>query len=271
MKRWRLLAELVRPPFAVFTFWVLAAGVVTTGSFSVTMLPTLAAFTVLGHLAVFSLNDYFDRDSDADNDRKGGLEGAVVTGENENFVKYVAAISHVLLLGLAAFLPVFSFLGSIAVVVASFLYSAPPFRLKERPFLDSACNIVILYATFCIGVGLAGGFLDDVIPGAFWFALIFGGPGHMAASYVDRESDMKSDIMTSAVVLGRRGIVLLGQALLVMALILQSWSMETRTLLGISLLFSFYPLVTEKNMKKMMYLWAGVCSLYIVYWLLMRI
>lgn len=271
MKRWRLLVELVRPPFAIFTFWVLAAGVVTTGEFSPSILPELAVFTVLGHLAVFSVNDYFDRDTDQENDRKGGLEGAVVNEENEEFVKKVMIVSNVLLLGLAAFLPLLSALAGVTVVAASFLYSAPPFRFKARPFVDSACNVVILYATFCIGVGLAGGSFPDVIPGAFWFALIFGGPGHMAASYVDREADRKAGMKTSAMVLGRRGIVLLGQALIALALWFERWSPETRTLLGISLAFSFYPLITEKRMKELMYAWAATSLLYITYWLATRI
>lgn len=271
MKRWRLLVELARPPFMVFTFWVLAAGIVTTGSFSLSMAPEIVIYTVLGHLAVFSLNDYFDRDTDQDNDRKGGIEGAVVDRENERFVKYVSVTSHVLLLGLVFVLPVFSVLAGLCVLTASFLYSAPPFRFKERPFLDSMSNVVILYSTFCVGVGLAGGSFGDVIPGAFWFAVIFGGPGHMAASYVDREADRKAGIRTSAMVLGRRGIVLLGQALIALALLLEEWSTETQALLSISLIFSIYPLFREKNMRKVLYLWASASIAYIIYWLATRI
>ncbi|MFB6114822.1 MAG: UbiA family prenyltransferase [Candidatus Nanohalobium sp.] len=271
MKNWRLLVELVRPPFMIFTFWVLAAGVVTTGDFSFALVPRLVAFVVLGHLAVFSINDYFDRDTDNENDRKGGLEGAVVNEENEEFVKNTVIASHLLLGILALFLPAFSAVSALIVLTASFLYSAPPFRLKERPFVDSMCNVVILYFTFGIGVGLAGGGPGDIIPGAFWFAMIFGGPGHMAASYVDRESDRKAGMKTSAMVLGRRGIVLLGQALIILALYFERWSPETRTLLGISLVFSVYPLVTEKGMKKLMIAWAATSSVYIVYWLMARI
>lgn len=271
MKNWRLLIGLVRPPLMIFTFWVLAAGVITTGSFSPSMVPQLVIYTVLGHLAIFSVNDYFDRDTDQENARKGGLEGAVVNESNEEFVKNTVIVSHILLGALALFLPAFSALSALIVLTASFLYSAPPFRLKEKPFVDSMCNVVILYFTFGIGVGLAGGGLTDIIPGAFWFALIFGGPGHMAASYVDREADRKAGMKTSAIVLGRRGIVLLAQALIAAALYFQEWSAETRTLLGITFLFTIYPLVTEKNIKKVLYLWASVSILYIVYWLAVRI
>lgn len=271
MKNWRLLIELVRPPFMIFTFWVLAAGVITTGDLSYSIIVQILVYTVLGHLAIFSVNDYFDRDTDQENERKGGLEGAVVNEENEEFVKNTVIGSHIFLGIIAFFLPAFSAVSAVIVLAASFLYSAPPFRLKEKPFVDSMCNVVILYFTFSIGVGLAGGTLENVIPGAFWFALIFGGPGHMAASYVDRESDRKAGMKTSAIVLGRRGIVLLAQALIATALYLQRWSAETRTLLGITFLFTFYPLVTEKNIKKVLYLWASVSILYIFYWLAVRI
>lgn len=271
MRNWRLLIELVRPPFMIFTFWVLAAGVITTGSFSLSMVPQLLVYTVLGHLAIFSVNDYFDRDTDQENDRKGGLEGAVVNSENEEFVKYTVIASHLMLGAIALFLPAFSAFSAVIVLTASFLYSAPPFRLKEKPFVDSMCNVAILYFTFGVGVGLAGGGLGDIIPGAFWFALIFGGPGHMAASYVDRESDKKAGMRTSAIVLGRRGIVLLAQALIAASLYFQEWSDETSTLLSITFLFTLYPLITEKDVKKVLYLWASVTVLYIVYWFAVRI
>ena len=93
----------------------------------------------------------------------------------------------------------------------------------------------------------------------------------MAASYVDRESDRKAGLKTSAMVLGRKGIVLLGQALIVLALYFENWSPETRNLLLISLVFSVYPLFSEKNMKKLLYTWAMASVLYIVVWLSSRI
>jgi len=271
VKSWRLLIELVRPPFLIFTLWVLLAGFITTSGFSFSVIPQMIAFTVLGHLAIFSLNDYFDRDSDQVNERKGSLEGAVVNGENEGFVKYTAIISNLALIVLALFLPNFSTISGLIVLAASFLYSAPPFRLKEKPIVDSLSNVIILYFTFCVGVGLAGGTLGDVIPGAFWFALIFGGTGHMAASYVDREADAKAGMKTSGIVLGRKGIALLGEALIVLALVFQEWSTESQAILVITLIFSFYPLFREENIKKVMYLWAVTCTVYIGYWLFIRL
>lgn len=271
MKKWRLLIELLRPPFLVFTFALILAGYITTGTFSIEVLPEVFIFAFLGQLSIISINDYFDRDTDQENERKGGLEGAVVNKENEDFVKKVVISSHFLFMVTAVFHSTFAFLSGLTVLSASFLYSAPPFRFKARPFVDSMCNVVILYFTFALGVGLAGGGFGDVIPGIFWFALIFGGPGHMAASYVDRESDEKAGLRTSAIVLGHKGIVLLVQALIILALFFEQWSPETRNLLLISLVFSVYPLFNGKNMKKLLYAWATLIVLYIFFWISLRI
>lgn len=271
MKKWRLLIELLRPPFLVFTSALIVAGYITTGTFSIDILPSVLALAFFGQLSVISINDYFDRDTDQSNERKGGLEGAIVNEENRDLVKKVVIISHLSVLIIALFHSTFTFLSGLTVLSSSFLYSVPPFRFKARPFIDSICNVFILYFTFALGVGLAGGTFGDVIPGIFWFALIFGGPGHMAASYVDRESDRKAGLRTSAMVLGRRGIVLLAQALIVSALYFERWSPETQNLLLMSLVFSVYPLFSEKNMKKLLYAWATLSVLYIIVWISLRI
>lgn len=271
MRKLRLLIKLLRPQFLVFTSALVIAGYITTSTFSPRILPEVVAFAVLGQLSIISINDYFDRDTDEKNERKGGLEGAVVNEENRAFVKKVVISSHVLLLTLAFTQSFFTALSSLTVLTASFLYSVPPFRFKARPFLDSMCNVVIIYFAFALGVGLASGTFGDVISGIFWFALIFGGPGHMATSYVDRKSDRKAGLKTSAMILGRRGIVLLAQALIILALYFENWSIETRNLLLISLVFSVYPLFSEKNMKKLLYIWSAVSVLYIFVWISMRI
>jgi 4-hydroxybenzoate polyprenyltransferase len=93
----------------------------------------------------------------------------------------------------------------------------------------------------------------------------------MVASYVDRESDKEAGIRTSAMVLGRRGIVVLGQALLLAAMLLEEWSTETRFFIIYCLLTSIYPLITEKHMKKALVVWSIVPIIYIGVWILMRI
>lgn len=268
-----LVLKLMRPIFLLPALWFLIAGLLTTQSgFSVNMLPKILVMAVLGQLAVFSINDYFDRDTDEVNGRKGGIEGAVVTEENRKFVRNVVISSHILL-GLFAllFLPSFSLIAGLIVLIISALYSAPPFRLKSMPFLDSLCNIIILYFGFGVAVGMAGGGLGDIIPGAFWFSVVFGGPGHMVASYIDRKSDREAGIKTSAMVLGRRGIVVLGQILLLFALIFEKWSTETRFFIIYCLFTSIYPLYTEKHMKKALMVWSIIPVLYIFIWIWLRL
>ena len=137
MRRWRLLLELLRPPFLVFTSALILAGYITTGTFSISILPTVFILCFLGQLSVISINDYFDRDTDQGNKRKGGLEGAVVTEENKKFVKKVVISSHILLLAFVSLQSFFTFLSGLTVLSASFLYSVPPFRFKARPFILS--------------------------------------------------------------------------------------------------------------------------------------
>lgn len=271
MNIWKELLRLERPPLLIFTVWILSAGVLTTSGFSMESLLKILPFAILGHLSVFSINDYFDRDTDRANERKGGLQGLVVEDDNRRFVRYVAIISHAALGLYMLFLPPYAALSGFLVLLASFMYSAPPFRFKEKPFLDSACNVAILYFTFGVGVGVTGGTFADIVPGAFWFALIFGGPGHMAASYIDREADREAGIKTSAMVLGRRGIIILGQALILLALFLESWSTETKTLLTLTLIYTVYPLFRRRHEKKLVYIYAASCAVYILFWLAIRI
>jgi 4-hydroxybenzoate polyprenyltransferase len=267
----KLLIELIRPVFLPATIWVITAGIITTSQFKISYLPKILLTALTGQIAVFSINDYFDKDTDQENNRKGGIEGAIVNKNNKDKVKYISIISHLVLVIVALPLPKFALISGLILLTFSAIYSAPPLRLKTVPFLDSLCNIIILYSAFCIGVGIAGGGFNDVIPGAFWFAIAFGGPGHMIASYLDRESDKKAGIKTSGMILGRKGITLLGQTIILLMLTFEKWSPETKFILLYSFLGALYPAYTDKKIKKALYIWSIIPVIYIIVWIALRI
>jgi chlorophyll synthase len=107
---------------------------------------TVAALVVLGPLvwlAVLTVNDLYDLPSDRRNPRKA--TAPLVTGvlSPADLVRWhrrsvVAAVLVAALAGRALVI------GTVAVLVLGWLYSAPPVRLKARPGADVAANAVVV-------------------------------------------------------------------------------------------------------------------------------
>ena len=98
-------------------------------------------FLVPYNLAMYGINDVFDYESDLRNPRKGGTHGAVLDRRMHRITLCAAGISC------APFVVALVILGtpwSWLVLAASLFfvvfYSAPPLRLKERPFADSVTS-----------------------------------------------------------------------------------------------------------------------------------
>ena len=115
-------------------------------------------FLVPYNLAMYGINDVFDYESDLRNPRKGGAHGAVLDRRLHRATLWAAACSRAspfvvylvvvgsplswLVLGLSLFFVVF--------------YSAPPLRLKERPFADSVTSSIHFFSPAVYALVLAG-------------------------------------------------------------------------------------------------------------------
>jgi len=169
----------------------------------------------LGH---FSLNGYYDRQSDALNPRglslRNPLTNSIQIPKNHvlswiiliwvllipfNLIMVLNSLSQQkLLLGLFSFS--MGMLGSI-------LYSVPPFKLKAKPFLDILVTFFIIGIFIPVYIGLLGPStlvdLDLLFLGILFCLVLISGI-HLPTMLIDIETDQDIGDNTTAVFLGRR-------------------------------------------------------------------
>ena len=156
----RVLRELFvssRPVSWINTAFPFAAAyLLTTRQIDATLIVGILFFLVPYNLAMYGVNDVFDYESDLRNPRKGGTHGAVLDKRMHPITLWASALTCVpfvvylvivgsplswLVLALSLFFVVF--------------YSAPPLRLKERPFADSVTSSIHLFSSAVYGLVLA--------------------------------------------------------------------------------------------------------------------
>ncbi len=187
----------------------------------------------LGH---FSLNGYFDRQSDTLNPRRLSLRNPLANSNSlkkQHILIWISIIwmlsipfnivlvptatsTEKLLLGFGTFL-----IG----ITGSVLYSVPPFRFKAKPFLDVLTTFLIIGLFIPVYIGLLGSTLlvevDLILLGIVLNLILVMGI-HLPTMLMDIETDQESGDITTVVFLGREkaiyltaGIVLLRVFLLV--------------------------------------------------------
>lgn len=187
-------------------FWLYLAGPVLLGIGSHVNLFTFYMFCfylIPANIILYGINDIFDRDTDAINDKKATFEVRV---KNSSQSKIVAKYVY---LSLLSSIPLFVY-GSLYVqfftalfFILAALYSMPPMRLKSRPFLDSMSNILYILP------GLAAyGFIYNSLPpiaficaGALWTWAM-----HLYSAIPDIQPDTKAGIHTTATTFGKKGV-----------------------------------------------------------------
>ena len=177
-------------------------------------LPILLWLTLPFNLLIYGVNDVFDQETDAQNPRKGTLEGARIERSE------VGPIALGVVLTNTPFL-VYSVLFVSPAAVAWMLlyasvfvgYSVPPARFKARPFLDSISNAA--YAFPLVFVPLALG------EGPIWSAALglmaWSAAKHTFDAVQDVDEDRRAGITTTAVRLGPGGVVVWSGALWALA------------------------------------------------------
>lgn len=174
----------------------------------------LFQLTFLAPLFVFGINDIFDYETDKNNPRKlNKFFGGILPIESHLKIFWLANIaSLIMLFTSAATLNLLNFLAMLIGITLSWVYSAPPFRIKSKPFGDVLANIVGLFSILLLGVsfGSLDKFLDSVplerIVGA-GLALFM---ASLLAGLADYESDKKAEITTTTIWLGKNWSVVLG-------------------------------------------------------------
>jgi len=169
------------------------------------IVPLLLWATLPFNLLIYGVNDIFDQETDAQNSRKGGLEGArIAASETRIILVAVVATNLPFVVYVLLLLPLSAILWILAYVVVFVLYSAPPLRFKARRYLDSLSNAA--YAFPLIFVPLALG--EDPVWGAAIGLMAWSVAKHTFDAVQDIGEDGAAGIVTTAVHLGARRAVL---------------------------------------------------------------
>lgn len=161
----------------------------------------------------FGVNDVYDYDSDVQNRRKNNqwMDGTALRPSNHKFVLLSAKVStaFVILLALPASIRSPQLLGyTVSFLSLVWIYSSPPFRLKDRPILDSLSNGVICWLFWACGYTFSGDmflvFNTEPASRNGWFVLLYASALHSLGAMVDARADASAKYRTIATVLGER-------------------------------------------------------------------
>ncbi len=206
-KKIKRLIVISRPlswPAGTF-FYLLGVGHIS--NFTAYNLLEIVFLTFPLSLFIFGLNDIYDFKSDQLNERKGTFQGAVLTqSEAKKLKKYIFLLPiPILLIALLSLNPVHITLAIIGIFIC-FAYSAPPFRLKTKPLLDSLSNGVGAVVTILLGFSTHSNILEM---NPYLYSVIFPIMGiHALTALLDVECDKKSGFNTIATLLGKNKLLL---------------------------------------------------------------
>jgi 4-hydroxybenzoate polyprenyltransferase len=185
-----------------------AAYLTTTREIDATLIVGTVFFLVPYNLAMYGINDVFDYESDLRNPRKGGAHGAVLDRRMHRitlwasgllclpFVVYLVVVGSPLtwlVLALSLFFVVF--------------YSAPPLRLKERPFLDSATSSIHFFSPAVYGLVLADAAWTLPLVALIAAFALWGVASHAFGAVQDVVADRAAGIASIATARGARWTV----------------------------------------------------------------
>ncbi len=192
-------------PFAAA--WLVSSGM-PAGSDLLLLILGAVYFLVPYNLAMYGINDVFDYASDVANPRKGGAEGALLPPETHRSVLLAVAITN--LPFLIAMMVLARELAIVTVMIAVFFviaYSAPPFRWKEVPLLDSITSAMHFVMPAVVGLAAAGAPFSGVAIGVLLAFTAWAMASHAFGAVQDILPDRQGGLASIATVIGARGTV----------------------------------------------------------------
>ena len=191
--------------------WINTVGPATVGMWLAGALwrweaaPILLWLTLPFNLLIYGVNDVFDQETDAQNPRKGTLEGARIDRSEIRPIALGVVVSNVpFLVYFALFVPPFAVAWMLLYALLFVGYSVPPARFKARPYLDSLSNAAYAFPLVFVPLGLGVG---PVWPAAIGL-MAWSAAKHTFDAVQDVDEDRKVGITTTAVRLGPGGVVL---------------------------------------------------------------
>ncbi|AMS06531.1 prenyltransferase [Acidipropionibacterium acidipropionici] len=180
-----------------------AAYLMTTRHLDIALVAGAVFFMIPYNLLMYGINDVFDYESDLRNPRKGGAQGAVLDRRLHRTTVIAATLSS------APFIAWLLIIGNpasrIVLVVSVFFviaYSAPPFRWKEVPFLDSVTSSVHFFSPAVYGLVLAGAAWDVPLVLTILAFALWGIATHAFGAVQDIIADRTAGIASIATFMG---------------------------------------------------------------------
>ncbi len=160
---------------------------------------TLFFFLIPANIILYGINDLYDQDTDAFNRKKDRAELRFNSSHTKMYVFSILA-SLILSIPLWIYLPLFAKVLFSMFLILSIFYSAKPFRLKAKPFVDSLSNILYAFPGFIAVYQLTSG----SIPVSLVFAIICWTTAmHLFSAIPDIEADKKAHLRTTATKIGK--------------------------------------------------------------------
>lgn len=200
------LVHISRPLLWVNTVGSTVVGLWLTGDlWRWEVVPLLLWATLPFNLLIYGVNDIFDQDTDAQNVRKGGFEGALITrSETRGIALAIVLLNLPFVVYFALTMPADALAWVVAYILLFVFYSAPPLRFKARVAFDAMSNAA--YAFPLVFVPLALG--EEPVWAAALALMAWSVAKHTYDAIQDIEEDREVGIRTTAVAFGVRGALL---------------------------------------------------------------
>lgn len=158
------------------------------------------------------LNDIYDYESDRLSPRRRAVWGAVVSAGEQALV-FESCVAMMPLVFFCACLTrnKENVMATVSLLVMAWIYSVPPYRLKERPPLDSLAN-GLGYFLFPLMMGYSLGADPRTMPLRYYLLALCVAGIHALATAADYDADKAAGHSTLAVAFGRRTAAVLACA-----------------------------------------------------------
>jgi 4-hydroxybenzoate polyprenyltransferase len=222
-----------------------AAYLLTAREIDATLVVGVLFFLVPYNLAMYGVNDVFDYESDLRNPRKGGAHGAVLDRRMHPVTLWAAGLSCApFLVYLVAVGDPLSWLVLALSMFVVVFYSAPPLRLKERPFADSLTSSIHFFSPAVYGLVLAGASWTLPLVAIIVAFALWGVASHAFGAVQDVVADREADIASIATVRGAAWTVrfaLICYALAGVVMLGATWPGPLAGLLALPYLVAVWP------------------------------
>jgi len=206
------LLLLSRPRFWIYVlgpFCLPLATIHSTASVSLNLVLMFLYFTFPANILIYGVNDLYDKETDALNEKKSGYEETLSTlHTKDSSLKKIIVYSNILFIIYALFhFTVVPILFLLLFILCAHQYSAPPIRAKAIPFVDSIVSGILYIVPVFVSWGILYNTLPPLVPilaGVIWSIGM-----HAYSAVPDIYADKKANIQTGATLLGKNNMLIL--------------------------------------------------------------